>query len=72
MQVSGNITDTGTMVQTSDPVANCDDFVTFWIADETRPVTPNEISVDGLSVCLERDTLACRGLAPVLLGLLVD
>jgi hypothetical protein len=37
-------------------------------ADENRPVTPVDFSVDGLRVCLERDRLACRGLAPVLLG----
>ena len=56
--------DTGTL-QTRDDIV-----VASWmqIADGTRPETPVEISGDGLGVCLEREGLPCRGLAPVLLG----
>ena len=42
------------------------------MADGTRPRIPVELSGAGLLVRLEtRDRLACRGLAPVLLGWLV-
>ena len=48
------------------------DFVAVGMktADVTRPLTPVEISGlgGGLRVCLDRDRLACRRLAPVLLG----